>query len=69
MTLGEKLRARRKALGMTQKDVAGSAVTRNMICAIERGDVSPSLSTLAAIAEAHSVPIEYLVSDEDDLTP
>ncbi len=69
MTLGEKIRARRKALGMTQKDVAGTAVTRNMICAIERGDVSPSLSTLSAIAAALSVPIEYLVSGEDDLTP
>ncbi len=69
MTLGEKIRARRKELGLTQKDVAGTAVTRNMICAIERGDVSPSLATLAAIAETLSVPIEYLVSDEEDLTP
>ena len=69
MTLGEKIRARRKALGLTQKDVAGTAVTRNMICAIERGDVSPSLSTLASIAQALSVPIEYLVSSEEDLTP
>lgn len=69
MTLGEKIRARRKELGLTQRDVAGTAVTRNMICAIERGDVSPSLSTLASIAETLSVPMEYLVSDEEDLTP
>lgn len=68
MTLGEKVRARRRALGLTQKDVAGSAVTRNMICNIEKGVVSPSLSTLHALAEVLSVPIDYLVSEEEDLT-
>lgn len=68
MTIGEKVRARRKALGLTQKDVAGSAVTRNMICNIEKGVVSPSISTLYALAEALSVPVDYLVSEEEDLT-
>ncbi len=68
MTIGEKVHARRKALGLTQKEVAGSAVTRNMICNIEKGIVSPSLATLYALAEALSVPVDYLVSEEDDLT-
>ena len=67
MTIGEKIRARRKALGLTQSDVAGTAVTRNMICAIERGSVSPSIATLRAIAEVLSVPVDYLVSEENDL--
>ncbi len=66
MTLGEKIRARRRALGLTQKDVGGDTVTRNMICAIEHGDVSPSLATLTAIAEALSLPIAYLLSEEED---
>lgn len=68
MTIGEKVRTRRKALGLTQKEVAGSAVTRNMICNIEKGTVSPSLSTLRTLAEALSVPVDYLLSEEDDLT-
>ena len=68
MTIGEKVRARRKALGLTQKEVAGSAVTRNMICNIEKGIVSPSVATLYALAEALSVPVDYLVSEESDLT-
>ena len=67
MTIGEKVRARRKSLGLTQKEVAGSAVTRNMICNIEKGVVTPSLSTLYALAEALMVPVEYLVSEESDL--
>lgn len=66
MTLGEKIRARRRSLGMTQKDVAGDCVTRNMICCIERGDVSPSLATLNHIAGMLSVPVSYLVSEADD---
>ena len=68
MTIGEKVRARRKALGLTQKEVAGSAVTRNMICNIEKGTVLPSVQTLRALAEALSVPVDYLVSEESDLT-
>lgn len=66
MTIGEKIRARRKMLGMTQKDVAGEYITRNMICRIESGEVSPSLQTLTQIANALSVSVSYLVSDKDD---
>jgi transcriptional regulator with XRE-family HTH domain len=68
MTIGEKVRARRKELGLTQKEVAGDAVTRNMICGIEKGTVSPSIATLYALAEALSVPVDYLVSEENDLS-
>ena len=68
MTVGEKIRLRRKELGLTQREVAGDAVTRNLICRIERGDCLPSLDSLAAIAKALSVPVAYLVSEEDDFT-
>ena len=68
MTVGEKIRLRRKELGLTQREVAGDAVTRNLICRIERGDCLPSLDSLSAIAKALSVPVSYLVSEEDDFT-
>jgi len=66
MTVGEKIRRRRRELGLTQREVAGENVTRNLICRIERGDCLPSLDTLRAVAEALSVPVAYLVSEEDD---
>lgn len=68
MTVGEKIRLRRKELGLTQREVAGDAVTRNLICRIERGDCLPSLDSLSAIAKALLVPVSYLVSEEDDFT-
>ena len=68
MTVGEKIRLRRKELGLTQREVAGENMTRNLICRIERGDCLPSLDSLSAIAKALSVPVSYLVSEEDDFT-
>ena len=66
MTVGEKIRRRRLELGLTQREVAGDSVTRNLICRIERGDCLPSLDTLYAVAKALSVPVAYLVSEDDD---
>ena len=66
MTLGEKIRRRRRELGLTQREVAGENVTRNLICRIERGDCLPSLDTLREIARALAVPVGYLLSEEDD---
>ena len=66
MTVGEKIRLRRKELGLTQREVAGEKMTRNLICRIERGDCLPSLDTLRSIAAALSVPVAYLVSEKDD---
>ena len=66
MTVGEKIRGRRHELGLTQREVAGDAVTRNLICRIERGDCLPSLDTLHAVAKALSVSVAYLVSEDDD---
>ena len=67
MTIGEKIRRRRKELGLTQREVAGETVTRNLICRIEAGECLPSLDSLRLIADALSVPVAYLLSDGDDL--
>lgn len=50
-SLGTRLRARRKALGLTMQKVADDAgLTVGFISQIERGLASPSLSSLAAVA-------------------
>jgi transcriptional regulator with XRE-family HTH domain len=49
--LGARLRARRKALGLTMQKVADDAgLTIGFISQIERGLASPSLSSLAAVS-------------------
>ena len=67
MTIGEKIKNARLALGLTQADIAGSEITRNMLSAIESGKATPSLSTLTYLAGALDLPLPYLLSTENDL--
>ncbi len=55
---------RRERLGMTLRALAlRSGVSSSMISEIERGAKSPTISTLAALAQALEVPISALVED------
>ena len=67
MTLSEKIKLRRKAKGLTQHELCGDKITRNMLSAIESGKATPSLETLRYLADGLSVPVAYLLSAEDDL--
>lgn len=52
-TMGEEIRRRRRALNMTQADIASkSAVNGSYVCQIEKGNVNPRLITLVRIAAA-----------------
>ncbi|MBQ8370799.1 MAG: helix-turn-helix domain-containing protein [Clostridia bacterium] len=65
--LGEKIRQLRLSLGITQKDLAGDKITRNMLSLIESGAASPSVSTLVYIAERLETPAGYFfTSTEED---
>ncbi len=66
--LGDKIKAIRNELGMTQKELSEGIVTRNMLSRIENGEALPSLSTLEAISTRLSVPVGYLTDDHDDGT-
>ena len=46
MTLGQKLRQTRLSKGLSQSQVAGGCVTRNMLSQIENDQASPSMRTL-----------------------
>lgn len=63
MTAGEKIKALRKEKNLTQSALTEGLITRNMLSQIENGVANPSLSTLSAISERLSVPLEYLLSD------
>ncbi len=62
MTIGEKIKERRIALGMTQKDLAQDRMTRNMISEIESNHATPSLANLLYLADRLSVSPAYLLS-------
>lgn len=65
MTFGEKIKKARKEQGLTQKELAGDRITRNMLSAIESDKASPSLDTARHIANRLSLPLSYLLSDDD----
>ncbi len=51
---------------MTQSDLAGDQITRNMLSCIENGSANPSLSTILYIAGRLNVPAGFLLAEEGD---
>ena len=66
MNIGEKIRELRVAKLMTQSELAGAQITRNMLSCIENGTAQPSLSTILYIASRLNVPAGFLLADEGD---
>ncbi len=67
MTIGDRIRAARKAAELSQEEVARRAgLSLKGMGEIERGDVEdPHISSLAKIARALEVPVEDLVRGEN----
>lgn len=66
MNIGEKIRSLRVAKLMTQSELAGNQITRNMLSSIENGAAQPSLSTILYIAGRLNVPVGFLLAEEGD---
>ena len=66
MTLGQKIKEARIERKMTQADVVGDYITRNMLSKIENGSATPSVKTLEYIAAALNLPAGYFISDAEN---
>ncbi len=65
MNLGQRIRERRKSLGVTQEELARAlGVTPQHISAIEKDKRVPSLKFVFILAKELGVSIDYLVSGE-----
>ena len=61
---GRRIREERKKLGMTQEKLAEDVnLSTAYIGQIERGERSPTLETVVAIANRLGVTVDYLLSD------
>lgn len=60
--LGRRLKTARLAKKMTQSDVAGTFITRNMLSLIESGSATPSMKTLEYLSGVLEIPMEKLIS-------
>ena len=64
--IGQALRRLRREQGLTVTELAAiSDLSSGMISRIENGQVSPSLTTLDALAEGLQVPLMALFSDTE----
>lgn len=66
MNIGERIRDLRTSKLMTQSELAGTHITRNMLSRIENGAANPSLSTILYIAGRLNVPAGFLLAEEGD---
>jgi transcriptional regulator with XRE-family HTH domain len=65
MTLSEKLKDLRKCACMTQDDIAEVLeMNRTSFSKYENGASTPPLAVLRKLAKIYSVPLEYLIHDE-----
>ncbi|AYD41120.1 helix-turn-helix domain-containing protein [Clostridium fermenticellae] len=65
LSLGEKIKRRRKCLNMTLKDLAGDRITPGQISLVESGKSNPSMDLLEYLADALNTSIEYLMESEE----
>ncbi len=66
MNIGKKIKALRIEKLMTQSELAGNEITRNMLSRIENGAAQPSLDTLCYLATRLNVSPGFLLAEEWD---
>ena len=69
MQIGKTIRALRKEKNITQAQLAGTTITRNMLSRIETGSVQPSLATLEYLAGRLDVPVGRLLFGDAEAYP
>lgn len=65
LSLGEKIRNRRKELNMTLKELAGDRVTAGQLSFVELGKSNPSSELLNYISKRLGVSVDYLLESEE----
>lgn len=69
MELGSRLKAARQEAGLSQRQLCGDRLTRNMLSQIENGSARPSVKTLEYLAEQLGKPISYFLEEQTVTSP
>ncbi|WP_419824046.1 helix-turn-helix domain-containing protein [Anoxybacterium hadale] len=64
--LGRKIKEARITRKMTQSEVVGNFITRNMLSQIESGTATPSIKTLEYLSRVLDIPLFQLIPDQKD---
>lgn len=66
MTIGQRLKDARLAAGLSQRQLCGDTITRNMLSQIENGVARPSMETLQTLAKRLNKPVSYFLEETGD---
>ena len=69
MILGERLRQARLDAGLSQRQLCGDTITRNMLSQIENGNARPSMDTLRFLADRLGKPMAYFLEEQAVTSP
>jgi transcriptional regulator with XRE-family HTH domain len=69
MELGQKLRHARQEAGLSQRQLCGEKITRNMLSQIENDSARPSMDTLRYLAQRLGRPISYFLEEQVVISP
>ena len=64
MELGEKLLRARQEAGLSQRQLCGDVITRNMLSQIEHGTARPSMDTLRYLASRLGKPVSFFLGED-----
>ncbi len=69
MELGERLKQARLEAGLSQRQLCGDVITRNMLSLIENGSARPSMDTLRLLAQRLGKPMGYFLEEQAVTSP
>ena len=69
MSLGQRLRLARLERGLSQRELCGDVITRNMLSQIENGSARPSMDTLRYLAGELGKPLSYFLEEHAVTSP
>ena len=69
MELGEKIRQARLEAGLSQRQLCGEEITRNMLSQIEHGTAKPSMKTLQFLAQRLGKSVSYFLEETVVVSP
>lgn len=65
MTIGTRIRQARQELGLSQRELAGEDMTRNLLSALEHDRAKPSLDTLMVLSQKLHRPVGYFLEEDE----
>lgn len=65
MNIGQRLKEARLAAGLSQRQLCGDTITRNMLSQIENGAARPSMDTLQTLAKRLGKPVSFFLEEQE----